>query len=146
MAGALLVGFGRGHHADVVQEAVPEPAVQQMQRGVLHAAVVPVHRQPVLQLLHGGQFLVVVGVDSSAGNTSCEPAHWGMVSVSRLAGPPHLGQVVLTQSVIAASGAFAVVGGLVAFHLGQRHGQLILRARGTQPQWSQCTSGIGSPQ
>ena len=29
-----------------------------------------------------------------------EPAHWGMVSVSRWAGPPHLGQVVFTQSVI----------------------------------------------
>ena len=29
-----------------------------------------------------------------------EPAHWGMVSVSRLAGPPQQGQVVFTQSVI----------------------------------------------
>ena len=29
-----------------------------------------------------------------------EPAHWGMVSVSRRAGPPQQGQVVLTQSVI----------------------------------------------
>ena len=29
-----------------------------------------------------------------------EPAHWGMVSVSRWAGPPQWGQVVLTQSVI----------------------------------------------
>ena len=29
-----------------------------------------------------------------------EPAHWGMVSVSRLAGPPQWGQVVFTQSVI----------------------------------------------
>ena len=29
-----------------------------------------------------------------------DPAHWGMVSVSRLAGPPQQGQVVLTQSVI----------------------------------------------
>ena len=29
-----------------------------------------------------------------------EPAHWGIVSVSRLAGPPQQGQVVFTQSVI----------------------------------------------
>ena len=33
-----------------------------------------------------------------------EPAHWGMVSVSRLAGPPQQGQVVLTQSVILVRG------------------------------------------
>ena len=33
-----------------------------------------------------------------------DPAHWGMVSVSRWAGPPQHGQVVLTQSVILASG------------------------------------------
>ena len=33
-----------------------------------------------------------------------DPAHWGIVSVSRFAGPPQQGQVVFTQSVIAASG------------------------------------------
>ena len=27
-----------------------------------------------------------------------DPAHWGMVSVSRVAGPPQHGQVVFTQS------------------------------------------------
>ena len=47
VAGALLVGFGRGNHANVMQEQVPEAAVQQVQGRVLHAAVVPVHRQPV---------------------------------------------------------------------------------------------------
>ena len=29
-----------------------------------------------------------------------DPAHWGMVSVSRLAAPPQQGQVVFTHSVI----------------------------------------------
>ncbi len=33
-----------------------------------------------------------------------EPAHWGMVSVSRFAGPPQCGHVVFTQSVMDASG------------------------------------------
>ena len=33
-----------------------------------------------------------------------DPAHWGMVSVSRWAGPPQQGQVVFTQSVMAARG------------------------------------------
>ena len=33
-----------------------------------------------------------------------EPAHWGMVSVSRSAGPPQWGQVVSTQLRMAAMG------------------------------------------
>src|SRR6185436_19914195 len=33
-----------------------------------------------------------------------EPAHWGIVSVSRFAGPPQLGQRVFTQSWMAANG------------------------------------------
>ncbi len=62
VGGALLIGLLGGHHADVVEELVPEAAVQQVQGGVLHAAVVPVHGGPVVQGLRGGQGLVVVGV------------------------------------------------------------------------------------
>ena len=62
MGGALLVGFRRGHDADVVQELMPEPAVQQMQGGVLHAAVVPVDRGPVLQCLLGSEGVLAVRV------------------------------------------------------------------------------------
>ena len=54
VAGALGVRLLGGHHADVVQELVPEPGVQQVQGGVLHAAVVPVHRGPVVQRLLAG--------------------------------------------------------------------------------------------
>ena len=53
----------------------------------------------------------------SAESTRLEPAHWGMVSVSRLAGPPQQGQVVLTQSVILAKGDFAVVRRLISCQL-----------------------------
>ena len=55
-------GSVRRHNADVIQELVPEAAVQQMQRGVLHAAVVPVDRRPVFERFLGGQRLVVVRV------------------------------------------------------------------------------------
>jgi len=58
----LLVGLCRGHHADIVQELMPEAAVQQMQGGVLHAAVVPVHRRPVFQCFLRGQSILAVGV------------------------------------------------------------------------------------
>ena len=62
MSGALLVGFRRRHSANIIQELMPETAVQQMQGGVLHAAVVPVHGRPVLQRLLGGQSVLAVGV------------------------------------------------------------------------------------
>ena len=62
VSGALLVGFRRRHSANIIQELMPETAVQQMQGGVLHAAVVPVHGRPVLQRLLGGQSVLAVGV------------------------------------------------------------------------------------
>ena len=58
-AGIRLLGR---HHTDVIQELMPETAVQQVQRGVLHAAIVPVDRRPVFQRLLGGQRLVVVRI------------------------------------------------------------------------------------
>ena len=40
-----------------------------------------------------------------------EPAHWGMVSVSRLAGPPHFGQAQLTKLSMRARGDWPSVPG-----------------------------------
>ena len=126
VAGALFVGLHGGHIALIVQEPMPEPGIQQMQRGVLHAAVIPVHRQPVLQFVHGGEFLVVVGIDIPQ-------------EVPAGAGPLGHG-VGFPLSGAAAAGAggvdpvghlgqrrFAVVRGLVAFHVRQLHRQLIFR-------------------
>ena len=47
MAGALVVGLREGDHPQVIEELVPEPGVEQVEGGVLHAAVVPVHLAPV---------------------------------------------------------------------------------------------------
>ena len=47
VTGALLIGLLGGNHADIIKELMPETGVQQMQRGVLHAAVVPVYRHPI---------------------------------------------------------------------------------------------------
>ncbi|MPN01215.1 hypothetical protein SDC9_148421 [bioreactor metagenome] len=41
---------------------MPEAGIEQMQRRVLHAAVVPVHRRPIVQRLAGGEFGFVVRV------------------------------------------------------------------------------------
>ena len=62
MARALGVGLLGVDDADVIEELVPEAAVQQMQRGVLHAAVVPVDGQPVVELLAVRQTLVVMRI------------------------------------------------------------------------------------
>ena len=62
VAGALRIRFRRGNLADIVEEFVPETAVQQMERCVLHAAVVPVDRGPVFEGLLAGKLLVVVRI------------------------------------------------------------------------------------
>ncbi len=69
VAGALGVGLLGGHHADVVQELVPEAGVQQVQGGVLHAAVVPVHRGPSSSGLRGRRGPCRCGGPYSAGST-----------------------------------------------------------------------------
>ncbi|CCY20904.1 uncharacterized protein BN782_00673 [Eubacterium sp. CAG:786] len=62
VGGTLHVRLLAGNDALVVQELVPETAVQQVERGVLHAAVVPVNGHPVFERFLGGKLLVVVRV------------------------------------------------------------------------------------
>ena len=128
MAGALLVRLPGGHHADVVQELVPEPAVQQMQRGVLHAAVVPVHRAPVFQRLPAGQRVVVVRVHiaQEVPGRARPLGHgvrlpFGGAAAARAGGVHPFG--------MACQRAFAVAGGLKILDLRQHQRQLALRQR-----------------
>ena len=62
MAGALGIGLRRGNNLDIVKELMPEAAVKQVQCGMLHSAVIPVHRRPVLQRLLRRQGLIVAGI------------------------------------------------------------------------------------
>ena len=62
MARALRIRLGRRHLADVVEEFMPEAAVKQMQRRMLHAAVVPVDGEPVVERFLARERLVVVRV------------------------------------------------------------------------------------
>ena len=48
---ALCIRLLGRDDADIIQELVPEAAVQQMEGGVLHAAVVPVYLMPVIESL-----------------------------------------------------------------------------------------------
>ena len=73
-----------------------------------------------------------------------EPA---MVSVSRCAGPPHCGQVVLTNSGILASGLRPSPRGSNApVGSGGRRTGSCSSGTGTIPHTGQCTIGIGAPQ
>ena len=51
-----------------------------------------------------------------------EPAHWGMVSVSRFAGPPHLGQVQFRKDSMRARGDWPSVPGSKFSTSGSRSG------------------------
>ena len=48
--------------ADVIEELVPEAAVKQMQSCVLHTAVVPINRCPILCSFFRDKLLVVMRV------------------------------------------------------------------------------------
>ena len=62
VARPLHVRFGRRDKAAVIQELMPEARVEQVQRCVLHAAVVPIYGQPVFQFVIVRKRLVVVRV------------------------------------------------------------------------------------
>ena len=121
VAGALGIGFSTGDDPDVMEEVVPEPGVEQMEGGMLHAAVVPVHLSPVLQGLLGRQSLVVVGihipqeVPAGAG-----PLGHGVGLALGRAAAAGAGGVYPVGHL--GDGGFAVVSGLVALHLGQEQG------------------------
>ena len=73
-----------------------------------------------------------------------ESMNVSMVSVSRLAGPPHFGQVVFTNTSCARQRRFArrLELGVVR----QQHRQLAPPAPARSPSVGQCTIGIGVPQ
>ena len=68
-----------------------------------------------------------------------------MVSLSRLAGPPHCGQSTLTQSSAAASGETPLGFRSDPLRSGSSTGSWS-SGTATSPHASQCTIGIGAPQ
>ena len=122
----LLVGLCRGHHTDIVQELMPEAAVQQVQGGVLHAAVIPIHGAPVLQGLLAGDSIVVVGIAV----TQEIPAGTGPLGHSvglALGGGTAAGAGGVDPLGVAGQRAFAVLARLKVLDLGQTQGQLALK-------------------
>ena len=68
-----------------------------------------------------------------------------IVSLSRAAGPPQVGQATLTHSVAAASGEVALGLQVRPAQLGQLDGQLVL-GHGDLAATGQWMTGIGAPQ
>ena len=125
VGGTLLVRLLGGHNADVIQELVPETAVQQMQGGVLHAAVVPVHGAPILERLLAGDGVVVLRVAVAQE----VPARTGPLGHSvglALGGGTAAGAGRADPLGMARQRAFAVLARLKVLDLGQAQGQLAL--------------------
>ena len=124
VAGALLIRFGRGHHADVVEEAVPEAGIEQVQRGVAPCRrctsppAASTSFPPWRPAHHrcGGR--------CSAGNTSSNRPTAAWCPVSRLAGAAALGAGGVHPVGHRRQRAFAVVGGHIALYLRKRQRQL----------------------
>ena len=128
MACALLIRLLGRHDADVIQKLVPEAAVEQVERGVLHAAVVPVDWAPVVQCLLGGERFVIVRIHIAQEIPArAGPLRHGIglalggAAALRAGGVDPVGHL--------AQRALAVVGGLIAVHLREHERELILRDR-----------------
>ncbi len=65
------------------------------------------------------------------------------VSVSRRAGPPHLGHLALTK--LSSSGRGERPSSRTCAFSGRRTGRSS-KGTGTMPHFSQCTTGMGAPQ
>ena len=126
MAGTLLVRFRAGHHANIVEEQVPEPAVEQVQGGMLHTAVVPVHRQPILHgfLTCNGMVIVRIRVADEIPAGACPLRHGICFTLGGTAAAGAGGVHPLRHG---GQRAFAVIRRLIVFHVGQQHRQLIFR-------------------
>ena len=62
MGSSLGIGFRTRHRLLIIEEFMPEPGIQQVQCGMLHTAVVPVYRHPVIQCLFAGQCLFIIRI------------------------------------------------------------------------------------
>ena len=107
---------------------MPEPGVEEMEGGVLHAAVVPIHLAPVAQRLLGGQGLVIVGVHvpQEVPGRPSPLGHGVGLPLGRAAAAGAGGVHPVGHG---RQGGLPVVGGLIAAHLGQQQGELLLRQR-----------------
>ena len=124
MARALGIGLLRVDNADVVEELVPEAGVEKVQRGVLHAAVIPVHRAPVLLRLVRDRRLVVVRIHiAQEVPRRTRPLGHGVGLA--LGGASALGALGIDPVGHLGERALAVVGQLVAVHLRQDERQLL---------------------
>ena len=128
VAGALGIRLLGVDHADIIEELVPKTGIEQVQRGVLHAAVVPIHRAPILLSLFADQLAIIMGIHVAQevpGGTG--PLGHG-VCLS-LGGAAAAGTGGVDPVGHLAQGAFAVISGLIALHLRQHQRQLALGNR-----------------
>ena len=123
VACALCIRFCGRDLADVVEELMPETAVQQVQRGVLHAAVIPVYLMPVVECFLGCKRFIVVRIHiaQEVPGGACPLRHGvrfahGLAAALRARGVDPIGHLRERR--------FAVIGRLVGINLRQNERQL----------------------
>ena len=111
----------------IAEHAREEARVDQVQDRVLDAAAVEIHRQPVASPLPD-RTAARRSADRRSGRAyQDESTNVSIVSVSRRAGPPHVGHVTLTNSGTCASGESPRPVNCVT--IGSSHGQLVVGHR-----------------
>ena len=125
---ALLIGLRRIDLAEVVEEVVPETGINQVARHMLHAAVVPVDRHPVVNLLSVRELLAVMRVAVAKeipGGT--RPLRHGIgLTLCRTAA---LRAGAVHERLDLRKRRLTVLTGLKVIHIGQAERKLLVRNR-----------------
>ena len=124
VAGAFVIRFFGRYHTEIIEEFVPETGIKQMERGVFHAAVVPIHGRPVLQRFLRSQRLIVVGIhipqEIPAGSRPLRHGIGFTPGFSAAAGAGGIDPVGHFGK-----GTFTVVSGFVTLHIRQHQRKLV---------------------
>ena len=115
--------------AEILQRHRDEARIHQVQHGVLVAADVRVHRQPLARDVGIEGDVVAIGCSDNAGNTTRCRGTYRRRRSRGAPGPPHTGQVVSYHSRTRASGLMPESSGLKSSTRGRTTGKIRFRHR-----------------
>ena len=125
---ALLIRLRRIDFAEIVEEVMPETGVNQMAGHVLHTAVIPVHRHPVVDLFSVRELLAVVRVAvTKEVPRGTRPLRHGIgLTLSRAAA---LRASAVYEGIHFRERRLSVLAGLKVIHIGQAKRKLLVGNR-----------------